>query len=69
MARKLNNFPCVCGHKQNYHNAQGSKKGSYWTACSIYDIENEINCCFCKKYESDNLRYLEWCVEKKGEAK
>lgn len=50
---------CRCGHILDDHNAQGSRKGGLWTACSMMAIGDKIAYCYCQKFKADNLRYLE----------
>jgi hypothetical protein len=45
------NWPCKCGHKKIEHLDDGLFSDCLWTS-----KEEE---CYCMKYTSDNLRYLE----------
>ena len=44
-------FPCKCGHKKIEHLDDGIFSDCLWTS-----KEKE---CYCIKYRSDNLKYLE----------
>lgn len=47
---------CKCGHKEKYHNLQDY--GRVWICLSCWDTPNALH-----KFQADNLRYLEYCVE------